>query len=95
MSGQSAEARTAALFTHEGYRYTVVTIASGLHGVEAGLWYVPPGDDTNTPAWNYFGRRTAGIAAEARDQVERDFKAWVEGQLEGLDVPPDDQGEPA
>jgi hypothetical protein len=83
LSGQSAEAGTAALFTHEGYRYTVVTIASGLHGVEAGLWYVPPGDDTNTPAWNYFGRRTAGIAAEARDQVERDFKAWVEGQLEG------------
>jgi hypothetical protein len=23
-------------------------------------------------------------AAEARGQVERDFKAWVEGQLEGL-----------
>jgi len=63
LSGQSAEAGTAALFTHEGYRYTVVTIASGLHGVEAGLWYVPPGDDTNTPAWNYFGRRTDACVA--------------------------------
>jgi hypothetical protein len=29
------QARTAALFTHEGYRYTVVTIANGVNGVEA------------------------------------------------------------
>jgi hypothetical protein len=29
VSGQSAEARTAAMFTHEGYRYTVVMIANG------------------------------------------------------------------
>ena len=76
------QARTAALFTHEGYRYTVVTIANGVQGVEGELWYVPAGDDTKTPAWRYFGRRTAGISAEARDQVERDFKAWVEGQVE-------------
>jgi len=48
----------------------------------AELWYAPPGDDTKTPAWKYFGRRTAGIPAEARDQVERDSQAWVEGQLE-------------
>ena len=82
--GQSAEARTAALLTHEGYRYTVVTIANGIHGTGAELWYVPPGDDTKTAAWKYFGRRTAGIPAEARDQVERDFKTWVEGQIEGL-----------
>jgi hypothetical protein len=59
LSGQSAGARTA-LFTHEGYRYTVVTIANGVNGVEAELWYVPPGDDTKTPASKYFGRRTAG-----------------------------------
>ncbi len=72
------------MFTHQGYRYTVVT-ANGANGVEAELWYVPPGSDPKTPAWKYFGRRTAGIPAEARDQVERDFKAWVEGQLEGLD----------
>ncbi len=79
--GMSAEqARTA--FTHEGYRSTVVTIANGVNGVEAELWYVPPGDDTKTPAWKYFGRRAAGIPAEARDQVEWDFKACVEGQLE-------------
>jgi hypothetical protein len=78
----AAEARTAALFTHEGYRYTVVVIANGVNGVEAELWYLPPGSDTKTPAWKYFGRRTAGIATEARDQVERDFKAWVEGQAE-------------
>jgi hypothetical protein len=77
------QARTAALCTHEGYRYTVVTIANGGQGVEAELWYVPPRDDTKTRAWKYFGRRTAG--SEARDQVERAFKAWVEGQLEGLD----------
>jgi hypothetical protein len=38
--------------------------------------------DAKTPAWKYFGRRPAGIPAEARNQVERDFKAWVEGQLE-------------
>jgi len=84
--GQPAEARTAALFTHQGYRYTVVTIANGIQGVEAELWLScgtpPPGDDTKTPAWKYFGRRTAGIPAEARDQVERDSQAWVEGQLE-------------
>jgi hypothetical protein len=80
---QPAEAHTAALFTHEGYRYTVVTIANGVNGAEAELWYVPPGSDPTPPAWKYFGRRTAGIIpAEARDQVERDFKAWVEGQLE-------------
>ena len=74
----------AAMFTHEGYRYTVVTIANGLNGVEAELWYLAPGSDTKTPAWKDFARRTAGIPAEARDQVERDFKAWVEGQIEGL-----------
>jgi hypothetical protein len=74
------QARTA--FTHESYRSTVVTIANGVNGVEAQLWYVPPGDDTTTPAWKYFGRRAAGIPAEARDHVERDFKACVEGQLE-------------
>lgn len=52
--------------------------------------------------WGTTQRRRAGSTSagappgsEARDQVERDFKAWVEGQLEGLDVPPDDQGEPA
>jgi len=31
------QARTAALFTHEGYRYTVVTIANGIQGTEAEL----------------------------------------------------------
>ena len=77
------QARTA--FTHEGYRFTVVTIANGVNGVEAELWYVPPGDDTKTPAWKYFGRRTAGIPGEARDQVERNFRSWVEGQIEGTD----------
>jgi hypothetical protein len=77
------QARTAALFTHEGHRYTVVTIVNGVNGVEAELWYVPPGDDTTTPPWKYFGRRrTAGISIEAHDQVEATFKAWVEGQLE-------------
>ncbi len=76
----TSEARTAMLFIHEGYRYTVVTIANGLNGVEAELWYVPAGHDTKTPAWKYFGRGTSRTPAEARDQVERDFKAW--GQLE-------------
>jgi len=73
------QARTAALFTHEGYRYTVVTIANGVNGLEAELWYLPPGADTKTPAWQYFARRSAGIPAEAPDRVERDFRAWVEG----------------
>jgi hypothetical protein len=70
------------MFTHEGYRYTVVTIANGVNRVEAELWYLPAGDDTKPPAWKYFGRRTAGLGAEARGQVEHDFKAWVEGQAE-------------
>ena len=56
MSGQSAEARTAAMFTHEGYRYTVVTIANGVSGVEAELWFVPPADGTKTPAWQRAAR---------------------------------------
>lgn len=78
----TSEARTATLFIHEGYRYTVVTIANGLNGVEAELWHVPPGHDSKTPAWKYFGRRTAGTAAEARNQVARDLRAYVDGQLE-------------
>jgi len=42
--------RTAVLFFHQGYRYTVVVaITSGIQGVEAELWYVPPGDNTKTP----------------------------------------------
>lgn len=77
-----AEARTAALCTYQRYSYTIVTIANGVQGVEAELWFVPPGDETKTPAWKYFGRSTAGSPAEARDQVDRDFKAWVDGQLE-------------
>ena len=79
---ERVQSSAAALFSHQGYCYTIVTIASGLHGVEAELWYVLPGDDMKTPAWKYFTRRTAGLPAEARDQVERDFKAWVEGQVE-------------
>jgi hypothetical protein len=82
-SDARAPSSSAALLTHQGYRYAVVTIANGLNGVEAELWYLPPGDDTTTPAWKYFDRRT-GIQDQAREQVERDFKAWVEGQLEGL-----------
>ena len=87
MSGQSAEARTAAMFTHEGYRYTVVMIANGLvpKTTEAELWYYPPGAQASGSTWKYFGRRSAGGPAEARDQVEAAFKAWIEGQLEGLD----------
>ncbi len=84
MSGQSAEARTAAMFTHEGYRYTVVMIANGAlpKTTEAELWYYPPGAQANGSTWKYFGRRSAGGPAEARDQVERDFKASVDAQAE-------------
>ena len=78
------QARTSALFTHQGYRYTVVMIANGVNGVETELRCLPPRDDTKTPASKYFGRRAARTPAEARDHVERDFKAWVEGKPEGL-----------
>jgi hypothetical protein len=76
----------AAFLEYEGYRFTIVTVLNGLHGSEAELWYLPPAADaadSKEPRWTYYGRRTATGQAEARDQVERDFRAWVEGQLEG------------
>jgi hypothetical protein len=73
----------AATRAHQGYHYTVVTIANGArpHTAEAELWYQ---QETGKPVgrWTYFRRHVATTGVEAARRVEADFREWVEGQRE-------------
>ena len=74
----------AALRVYQGYRYTVITMATGAkpHSTEAELWYAPMEAGGKVGRWTYFRRYASAQPGDAERRVEADFMQWIDGRLE-------------